>query len=127
MATNRWMTGLHGNVRRIVVAAAVVVTLAFPALADARKSGRGSSLERGKVKQATERGWHHRPNPVVTYTFKGVVASVNLREKSVLVSVKHVNRNQRRFSGHDTSFDLSDARLNVANVNHHDKHGLRKV
>src|SRR4051794_26189892 len=108
MAANRG-TGLQGNLWKAVMSAVgVVAALTLPALAVAHEAGRGRGHEQSKLNQGNGHRHAHGPNPVVSYIFKGVVAVVNADEKTVLVSVNHMNHHRRRFAGHDTSFDLSN-------------------
>ncbi len=97
------------------MSAGVVAVLALPTLASARESDRGGV------------DGSDRPNRVVTYTFKGQVARVNVSREILLVSVEHANRHGRRFNGRETRFDLSDAQLIGADFNGDGRHDLADV
>ena len=93
---------------RILAALAAAAVIAFPAAAAAK-----SGADRGPGKPG-EHAESKRPK-VATYEFKGLVVAVG--DGAVQVEVTHGNSRGRRFKGQTLTFDVTKARLSVADAN----------
>jgi hypothetical protein len=109
---------LLGQLNRTLVAVGIAAALALPASAVAKGHAGGKGKHGGShARGHSGKQKHKRHNPLVSYNFKGVVASVDQAAKTVVVSIDHANRHGRKFVGQDLAFNFSNTRLVVADVN----------
>src|SRR5438552_91912 len=109
---------LRGQLNRTLVAVGIAAALALPASAVAKNHGGGKGKHGGSHARSQSGKQKHKGHDArVAYTFKGVVASVDPAAKTVVVSVDHANRHGRKFVGQDLTFNFSNTRLVVADVN----------
>jgi hypothetical protein len=115
---------------RTALAALTVGALALPVAADAKggpgKDGGGPAAAQAKAENAKGHT-KARKNPIVTHVFKGTVVSVDATTGTALVKVVKANRHGRAARDSEVTFDLSAARLAVADVNADGKADLADV
>ena len=114
------------NLKRFLATLGVAALVAFPAAATA-KSGDGGS---GKAPDAGAKHEGKKPKKpkkpkVQTYEFKGVVAA--LADGSVQVQILHGNSRGKKFKGQTLTFDVTKAKVKVADVNKDGKRDLADV
>ena len=104
-----------------VLAAAALV--AFPAGATAKNDSSG----KGKADNTTETAKPKKPKKpkVETYEFKGLVVAVG--EGTVQVDVKAGNSRGKKYKGQTLTFDVTKAKIKVADVNNDGKRDLADV
>jgi hypothetical protein len=107
---------LRGQLNKTLVAVGIAAALALPASAVAKGHAGGKGKHGGSHARGHS-GKHKGHNARVAYTFKGVVASVDPAAKTVVVSIEHANRHGRKFVGQDLTFNFSNTRLVVSDVN----------
>jgi hypothetical protein len=104
---------------RKVLAAFAVAALALPAAAIAStSSGVYTQVNGHKHGNKSHKGGNHK-NPVVTYVFKGTFNGSSAYTVESSMHVYHGNRFVRKqgFLGQDVSFDLTNAKVVVADNN----------
>ena len=115
------------NLKRTIAAFGVAALVACPAAATAKKDTSGGpskgadSAEQGKGKG---KGKTKKPK-VQTYEFKGLVVATGAGTAQVAVSGG--NSRGRKLKGQTVTFDLSKAKLKVADVNKDGKRDLADV
>lgn len=114
------------NLKRTIAALGVAALVACPAAATA-KSGNGGSGKgaEGGAKHEGKKPKKPKKPKVQTYEFKGLVAAV--ADGSVQVQVLHGNSRGKKFKGQTLTFDLSKAKVKVADVNNDGKRDLADV
>jgi hypothetical protein len=110
------------NLKRNIAALGVAALVACPAGAMA-KNGNDSGKGHG-AKPGAEHGKSKKPK-VSTYEFKGLVAGVT--GGSVQVTISGGNSRGRKLKGQTLTFDLSQARVKVADANRDGKRDLADV
>ena len=108
------------NLKRSLAALGVAALVACPAAATA-KSGSGGS---GKAPDAGAKHEGKKPK-VETYEFKGLVVAVG--DGTVQVEVKAGNSRGKKFKGQTLTFDVTKAKVKVADVNNDGKRDLADV
>ena len=116
------------NLKRNLAVLSAAALVAFPAGATAKSGHDGGSDKGGK--HADTGGKGKKPKKpkkpkVQTYEFKGLVAAV--ADGSVQVQVLHGNSRGKKFKGQTLTFDLSKAKVKVADVNNDGKRDLADV
>jgi hypothetical protein len=101
---------------RSVLAVLAAGALTVPVAAEA-KGGPGKGHDRSSVTDRQPRQGHDKPNPMVMYTFKGTVVSVDGAAGTAMVKVAKTNHHGRFARNSTMTFDLSAARISVADVN----------
>ncbi|HEX8745337.1 MAG TPA: hypothetical protein VF712_19580 [Thermoleophilaceae bacterium] len=116
------------NPKRTLATLGVAALVACPAAATAKNSNGGGSgkAPQGDVAADHGKGKGKSKKPKVqTYEFKGLVAGV--ADGNVQVAVSAGNSRGRKFKGQTLTFDLSKAKLKVADVNKDGKRDLADV
>jgi hypothetical protein len=114
--------------RRAATFAAAAGALASPVAAHA--AGGRPDNGHGRSSAAVQHGKGHdkaKHNPTVTYVFKGSVASVDDAAGTAVVNVAKVNRHAASTGGLTITFDLTKAKITVADVNADHVAGLADV
>jgi hypothetical protein len=115
--------------KRTLAALGVAALVAFPAGATAKNSGSGGKGVRGpdRVQDdgAGKKGKKPKKPKVKTYEFRGVVAAVN--EGTVEVTVTGGNKRARELERQTLTFDVTKAKVKVADVNGDGKRDLADV
>ena len=114
------------NLKRTIAALGVAALVACPAAATAKSGngGAGKGAEAGAKHEGKKPKKPKKPK-VKTYEFKGLVAAV--ADGSVQVQVLHGNSGGKKFKGQTLTFDVSKAKVKVADVNNDGKHDLADV
>ncbi len=102
------------KLKRSMVVLSAVAALAMPAAAVAKKDG-------GASDRGAKQGKKERPKPK-SYVFKGLVAGVV--NGTLQVDVRHGNSRGKKFKGQTLTFDVSKAKVKVADVNNDGKQDL---
>ena len=110
------------NLKRIAAVLGTAALVAFPAGAMAKKSDDGGSGNSGKSAKAKK----PKKPKMATYVFKGTVAGKG-DGTQLQVAVVHGNSKGKKFKGQTLTFDLSKAKLKVADVNGDSKRDLADV
>ena len=117
------------NLKRSIAALSVAALVACPAAATAKSGNGGSSKapDKGAKTDDAKGGKAKKPKKpkVKTYEFKGVVSAV--ADGQVLVAVQGGNSRAKAFKGQTLTFDLSKAKVKVADVNNDGKRDLADV
>jgi acylphosphatase len=115
--------------KRTLAALAVAALVAFPAGATAKSSNSGGKGVKGpelvQDDGAGKKGKKPKKPKVKTYQFKGVVAAVN--NGTVEVTVTGGNRRARELERQTLTFDVTKAKVKVADVNGDGKRDLADV
>lgn len=114
------------NPKRTFAALCVAALVACPAAATAKtgNGGSGKGAEAGAKHEGKKPKKPKKPK-VHTYEFKGLVAAV--ADGNVQVQVLHGNSRGKKFKGQTLTFDLSKAKIKVADVNNDGKRDLADV
>ena len=110
------------NPKRIAAVLATAALVAFPAGAMAKKGDDSGSSNSGKSTKAKK----PKKPKMATYVFKGTVAGKG-DGTQLQVAVVHGNSKGKKFKGQTLTFDLSKAKLKVADVNGDSKRDLADV
>jgi hypothetical protein len=114
------------NLKRSFAAFSVAALVACPAAATAKSGngGSGKAPDKGAKHEGKKPKKPKKPK-VQTYEFKGLVAAVG--DGSVQVQVLHGNSRGKKFKGQTLTFDVSKAKVKVADVNKDGKRDLADV
>jgi hypothetical protein len=109
-------TTLTRSTLAVLVAGALAVPVAAHAKGGPGKGGeqRAHAADAAHPEKAGDKAEH---NPTVTYTFKGTVVSVDAAAGTVVAKVAKTNHHGRSARHATVTFDLSSARIVVADVN----------
>ncbi len=110
------------NLKRTAAALCAAALVAFPAGAMAKKSDERGSDKSGKSAKSKK----PKKPKTATYVFKGTVAGKG-DGTQLQVAVVHGNSKGKKFKGQTLTFDLSKAKLKVADVNGDSKRDLADV
>ena len=116
------------NLKRTFATLGVAALVASPAAATAKSvnGGSGKAPDKGAKHEAKGgKGKKPKKPKVHTYVFKGVVSAV--ADGNVLVAVDGGNSRGKKFKGQTLTFDVSKAKLKVADVNNDGKRDLADV
>lgn len=116
------------NLKRTVAALSVAALVACPAGAMAKNSNSGGKAGKGseRVKDVGgKKGGKPKKPKVVTYQFKGLVAAVG--DGTVQVTVNGGNSKAKKLKGQTLTFDVTKAKVKVADVNNDGKRDLADV
>lgn len=115
--------------KRTLAALAVAALVAFPAGATAKNSNSGGKDGRGPERVQDDGGGKKGKKPkkpkVKTYEFKGLVAAVN--DGTVEVTITGGNKRGRELERQVVTFDVTNAKVKVADVNGDGKRDLADV
>ena len=113
------------NLKRITATLSVAALVACPAAATAKNSDGGHAKGPGSHATEGKKGKQPKKPKVVTYEVKGLVAAVG--DGSVQVTVSGGNSKAKKLKGQTLTFDLTKAKVKVADVNKDGKRDLADV